>query len=290
MNYKFSHSQFTIGIVGLGLMGGSLALALRGFRGENAVILGCDKDDLVCRRAEAAGVVHAASTDPGQVMEKADLLLFCVYARHIPAIMKAHAQQLKPGCVVGDICGVKGPLYETLLPLLPENVEYVGLHPMAGKERDGYENAEAALYRGCGFLITPTERSSEAAVALMRELAGYIGAARLQVVSPAVHDEIIAYTSDLMHIASAGLCVHPHPEIHPAFTAGAFRDCTRVADINADAWTELLMDNRRNTAAALSRYIKDLEALHAALLGEDRAALRHLLQCAGENKRGMLQR
>lgn len=282
MNYS---NKYTVGIVGLGLMGASMALALRGFR--DARLLGADKDGLVCRRAVAAGIVHEATDDVGYIVEQSDLILFCVYARHIPGLVQAHAKRLKPGCVVSDICGVKGPLYEALLPLLPEGAAYVGVHPMAGKERDGYENAEPGLYRGCGFLITPTARSTDESVALMRELAGYIGAARISVVSPAEHDEVIAYTSDLMHIAAAGLCVRPHPGFGPAFTAGAFRDCTRVADINAEAWTELLMDNRGNTAAALDRYIADLRDIRAALDAGDRQALGAILRRAGENKREM---
>jgi prephenate dehydrogenase len=281
-------NRYTVGIVGLGLMGGSLALALRGFR--SARLLGADADDLVCRRAQAAGTVHQATTNTGDVVAQADLLLFCVYAHHIPALLSEHARRLKPGCVLSDICGVKTPLYRAIAPLLPPGVDYVGVHPMAGKERDGYENAESGLYHGAGFLITPTAHSSDSGVALMKELAGYIGAARLAVVSPQEHDALIAYSSDLMHIASAALCVHPHPAIHPAFTAGAFRDCTRVADINADAWTELLMDNCGNTVRALNQYLDDLAAVRAALETHDKEALRALLQTAGANKRTMLQR
>ncbi|MDR2752728.1 MAG: prephenate dehydrogenase [Oscillospiraceae bacterium] len=283
-----SEEKFTIGIVGLGLMGASLAYALRGFR--SARLLGTDADNLVCRRAEAAGAVHRATDDTREVVAAADLLVFCVYAHHIPAILAEHARHLKPGAVVSDICGVKTPLYAAIAPLLPEGVDYVGVHPMAGKERDGFENAEAGLYRGSGFLITPTARSSPQSVELMKALARHIGASRLQVTSPEAHDALIAYTSDLMHIAAAGLCVHPHPAIHPAFTAGAFRDCTRVADINADAWTELLMDNRAHTTASLEQYIADLTTIRDALAAQDKPALRALLQTAGENKREMLQR
>ncbi|MDR1927826.1 MAG: prephenate dehydrogenase [Oscillospiraceae bacterium] len=278
---------FTIGVVGLGLMGASLALALRGFRG--ATLLGADSDALVCRRAQAAGAVHHATTDTAQVMAQADLLLFCVYAHHIPPLLEVHGARLRPGCLCGDICGVKTRLYRRITPLLPPEIDYVGVHPMAGKERDGYENADAALYRNSGFLITPLPRSSPEGIATMRALAGYIGATRLSVVGPEEHDQLIAYTSDLMHVAAAGLCLHPQPGINPAFTAGAFRDCTRIADINAAAWTELLLDNRANTVARLEQYMEDLSALRSALLENDAPRLHALLCQAGENKRDMLQ-
>ena len=269
-------------------MGASMAYALRGFR--RAVILGADTDDLVCRRAESAGAVHRAYNDPLRVMEQADLLLFCVYAHHIPSLLERGAKRLKAGCLLGDICGVKTALYEKIESLLPPGVDYVGLHPMAGKERDGYENADAALYRGCGFIITPLPRSSAAGIAAMKELASHIGAARLSVCPPREHDALIAYTSDLMHIAAAGLCLHPREGMTPAFTAGAFRDCTRVADINAEAWTELLLDNRARTAACLAQYIADLGEIQAALEQNDGPRLRELLHRAGENKREMLRK
>jgi prephenate dehydrogenase len=215
-------------------------------------------------------------------------LIFCVYAKHIPAILKEHAHRLKPGSVVSDICGVKVPLYDTVLPLLPEGVAYIGLHPMAGKERDGYENAETGLYRNSGFLITPTEKSTPESTALAQELASYIGATRLQIVEPAEHDAIIAYTSDLMHVAAVGLCLNPPGGVQPAFCAGAFRDCTRVANINAEAWAELLMDNRHNTADVLEQYIANLQEMNKALRENDSAGLREALQRGGDKKRGML--
>jgi len=284
--------SYTIGIVGLGLMGASLAMALEGFK--DARIVGTDIDEEVCRRAEEDHVVHEAYTEPGRVFEQADLLVFCVYAHHIPRLLEAYAKLLKPGCVVSDICGVKVPLYEKIMSpaappetLIPRGITYVGAHPMAGKERDGYENAEAGLYRNSGFIVVPTARSTPEGVALMRELAQYIGAARVAEADAQAHDALIAYTSDLMHAAAAGLCVSPPSGFDPAFAAGAFRDCTRVAGINAGAWTELLMDNRANTAKALARYIEDLQAMQAALENENRPALHALLQTAGDNKRWM---
>ena len=278
----------TISIVGLGLMGASLAFALRGFR--EARLLGTDVDELVCRRAEAAGAVHRATTNAAEVFAEADLLIFCVYAHHIPGLLKEHAQHLKPGCVLSDICGVKTQLYHKIADLIPAQADYVGVHPMAGKERDGFENAEGSLYRGCGFIITPLPGSQPTSVALLKELASFIGAARLSITTPEEHDKLIAYTSDLMHISSAGLCLHPNPGVNAAYTAGAFRDCTRVADINAAAWTELLLDNRTNTVACLEQYISDLTQLKDALAQNQPEQLCELLSRAGAQKRDMLQK
>ncbi|MDR1920199.1 MAG: prephenate dehydrogenase [Candidatus Adiutrix sp.] len=275
-----------IAVVGLGLMGASLAWALKGFRG--AVIVGADASAEVCRRAAAGGAVAEAWTEAGAAIEGADLVIFCVYAHHIPGLVEANRSAFKPAAVVSDICGVKGSLYERLKGLIPRDLEYVGLHPMAGKEKDGFENADPAIYLNSGLIICPWPSTRPETVDLMRQLGAYIGAARTAVAEVGPHDELIAYTSDLMHLAAAGLCLDYDRRFDPAFAAGAFRDCTRVADINAEAWTELLMDNRAHAAAWLGKYIGGLERLRRALAEGDGAALHGLLALAGKNKREML--
>jgi prephenate dehydrogenase len=204
--------------------------------------------------------------------------------------------------VVTDICGVKSGLYKKLAAILPDDandannagqaeyIDYVGIHPMAGKERDGFENADPEIFKGSGMIICPLPSTRPESVELMKELAGPVGATRLCVSPPEKHDEIIAYTSDLMHISAAGLCMDYPEEMTLAFAAGAFRDSTRVADINAEAWTELLLDNHINTIKCLDRYMESLQRLRRCLAEEDAAKLFRLLSLAGDNKREMLGR
>jgi len=275
-----------IAVIGLGLMGASLALALKGFQGSR--ITGADLREEVCAEAVESGVVAEAWPAPREALKNADMVIWCLYGQHIPKIVRDNLDLMRPGLIMADICGVKGSLYSELRGLIPPEVTYVGLHPMAGKERDGYENADSSLYRNSGMIISPGNGADEEVVELMKKMAAYIGAIRLAVVSPDVQDEIIAYTSSLMHIASAGLCLDYHPEMTSAFTAGAFRDCTRVADINAGAWTELLMDNRTHTLDRLDKYIANLGLFRRALEESDNPALFELLKTAGDNKRKML--
>lgn len=280
--------SYKIAIIGLGLMGASLACALRGFR--NAQISGTDKDLNVIKKALDTGIVDEASADITIAVHNADLVIFCVYAHNIPALVKACAPSLKKDAVVSDICGVKGSLYAELGWLIPDSVNYVGVHPMAGKERDGIDNADKAIYKNSGFIICPLPSTTETSIALMKEMAAYIGAKNIQVAPIGLHDEIIAYTSGLMHIASAALCIDYHPQMTAAFTAGAYRDCTRIADINAGAWTELLLDNREHTLAYLSKYIRNLQDIQTALSDRNEQGLYDLLDTAGQNKREMLLR
>jgi len=280
--------EYKIGIIGLGLMGGSLAFALRGFRG--AWIVGADVQAEVCQKAERSGAVDEAHTDAAKAMESADLIIFCVYAHNIPALIEKNRSAIRPGAVLTDICGVKSGLYKELEGVVPEHADYIGIHPMAGKEKDGFDNADPVIYKNSGLIICPLPSTRKASIELMRELAGYIGVTRLAVSPAGIHDEIIAYTSDLMHISAAGLCLDYHRSMSSAYTAGAYRDCTRIADINAEAWTELLMANRLNTMEYLDRHIGGLEKIRECLAERDDKGLYELLEIAGQNKREMLKR
>lgn len=279
---------FQITVVGLGLMGASMAQALRGF--QNARIAGMDADEPVRRTALAQDMVDCCYAEITEAVKDADLILFCVYARHIPELLRQCLPVVKQGALLSDICGVKTPLYQEILPMIPKGAGYIGIHPMAGRERDGIEHADAGLYAGSSLLICPTNATRPEHITLMKELAGYLSCARAEVVAYQKHDEIIAYTSDLMHIAAAGLCVRYHPDMSLAFAAGAFRDCTRIADINETAWTELLLENRENVSHSLEQYIKSLNEMNHAICANDSRTLQSLLKQAGDHKREMLKR
>jgi prephenate dehydrogenase len=282
------HMRYKICVIGLGLMGASLAKALKGFR--NAEISGADTDEYTREKALYTGAVSRASHDAADVAADANLLVFCVYPRHVPEILERCAPKISDGAVISDICGVKTGLYERITPLIPKNADYVGAHPMAGRERDGIDHADRDLFKGTGFIVCPLPSTKSSSVSLMSDVARHIGATKLAVAPAGLHDQIIAYTSDLMHIAAAALCMDYHPGMTSAYTAGAFRDCTRIGDINAEAWTELLMGNSDNTVSVLERYMGRLSEVRDALREGDAARLTALLELGGANKRAMLGR
>jgi len=278
---------YTTCIVGLGLMGGSLALALRGFRGGRVVAFA--RSASTCERALDDGIVDFATPDMALAVAEADLTIYCTPPDIIPRLLAQGLPHMKHGAVACDICGVKTGLLAALAPLLADGPQYISAHPMAGKEVGGLANADKNLFVNTGFLITPLPTTNPDTLALAHELAAYIGATKIAVVPPALHDDIIAYSSDLMHIAASALCMDMHPDLTPAFTAGAFRDCTRVGNIDAALWTELLMDNRAAIAGHLARYRTRLEQMQQALEAQNAPALQALLQLAGDNKRSFLQ-
>lgn len=283
-----STQRFKISIIGLGLIGGSVAMALRGFK--NAVIIGVDTNKDTREKALCCGAVDEVYQTADKAVFESDLIILCVYPHHIIDFFKSHANDLKSGCIVTDVCGAKTNLYKELSKLIPADIEYIGIHPMAGKEVDGFDNAAKELFVNTGFLITPFQATHEKSVLLMEELAKYIGATRIAVTAPEAHDDIIGYTSDLMHISATALCMHYHPDMTSAFTAGAFRDCTRIANINPDLWTELLLTNADKILPHLDKYIEYLNKMKDAMEQCDNKKLHELLDLAGINKKEMLKR
>lgn len=281
--------SINITIIGMGLMGASLAGALQGFGG--AKIKGADASAGVCQTATQNGFVSECTQNTAEAVKGADVIIFCTYAGQISSILRQCLPFIKEGALVCDICGVKTPLYEEILPMLAgSGIRHIGLHPMAGRERDGIENADPALYNGSSMLLCPTATTQKQDEDFAAALAKHIGCAAVKTVNWQKHDEIIAYTSDLMHISASALCIDYPEEMSREFTAGAYRDCTRVANINAPGWTELLCDNRLHTMHWLGKYIDNLNKIHAALENNDKKELCALLQTAQNHKLEMLEK
>ena len=277
--------RFTIAVFGLGMMGGSFAYALRGF--QDGFILGYDPNEASCAQALASGAVDAIVSTPEEAAEAADIALFCSSPETILQNMRRTFPVMRDGCIVSEICGVKSGMVAFIDAALPGRLAYVGIHPMAGRERGGFENADAALLRGAGFILVTAQRVDPRAVALVQELCEHVGARRVLQNTAHEHDEIIGYTSDLMHIAAVALCAQYPENMTMAHTAGAFRDCTRIAQIDAELWTQLLIQNRGGTLAHLRRLQSTLAEYQHALETQDEAALHALLAQAARNKAQM---
>jgi len=270
-------------VVGLGLMGGSFALALKGFK--NCRITGYDRVKEVREEALARGVIEEAVDSLESAVSEADLVIFCTYPEGIIHDIRRTAGVMKTNAVITDICGVKQPI----MSALPTDLDYIGLHPMAGKEVDGLANAEAGLFQNAGFILVPHTSYRQESMDLLRELALYVGAGSICVNPAPVHDRIIAYTSDLMHIAAVALCRSYPSDMTRSHTAGAFRDCTRVANINADLWTDLLLLNKQNIIPFLSEYISNLSSFKEALINGEHSFIHDFLETACNNKKTMQQ-
>ena len=211
-------------------------------------------------------------------------MFFCTYPDSIHKIIEINAHRFKTGAVISDVCGVKSSVSESICSVLPEGVDYVGGHPMAGKEMDGFVNASSELFWMSGYIITPVKTSKKESVELIREIAKYIGSTRITIASPEEHDSVIAYTSDLMHIAASALCLSYPEKMNRAYTAGSFRDCTRVARINPKLWSELFLANRKNVLNEIDRLIENLSEIRYCIDNSQSDELYELLDKVCKNK------
>lgn len=275
-------SDFRIAIIGLGLIGGSLAYALKGY--NNAEIVGCDTDSETAYLAVKNKAVSRVYENAGDAIEGADVIIFCTYPDIIAKLIGDNSDRFKNGALISDVCGVKSKVAAQIKEVLPSGVDYVGGHPMAGKEVEGFKNASAELFWMSGFIVTPIETSKPESIAQVKEIAHYVGATRITTASPEEHDRVIAYTSDLMHIAASALCLTYPAEMNRAYTAGAFRDCTRVARINPSLWSELFLSNSGNVVSEANRLIDNVKAIRDAVESGSKDEIERLLQTVCENK------
>ena len=264
----------TILIVGLGLIGGSIAKALRTFTPHR--VLAMDQDPEALDLAMACGAIEG----PGYVedLPQVDVLWLCLYPQAAVEFARKYGAALREDCIVSDACGIKNAVCPQLMELSRElGFVFVGGHPMAGKERSGFEASEATLFRGASYLLVPCG-APDWAKDTMKELAMDMGFGRVVETTPEHHDEMIAYTSQLPHALACAYVLSPRCPQHKGFSAGSYRDVSRVARINETLWTELFLDNRQALSRELSTLIENLSSIQFALDREDGEALRALLR------------
>lgn len=270
--------------VGLGLIGGSFAAAMRGF--EDCQIVGLVRRQATADYALEHGIVDAVSMDPMEVLPEADVTFLCMNPRQIVNYMEEHKDHFKPGSIVSDVCGIKTAVMEAS-KVLPEDVDFIGCHPMAGTEFSGIEHSFPTLFRNAHFIVTPRPESKEENVELIKRMAKHLGCRDIVVTTPEKHDDIIAYTSQLMHIVAAAVCDDAELFQCRGFEGGSFRDVTRVAALDVDMWTELFSMNAPALSRILQRMEENLHAYRVAVENCDVEQIHAKLTYSSERKRRM---
>lgn len=258
-----------IGVVGLGLIGGSLAKAFKA-KTEH-IVAGVDSDPAVIEAALADGAID---TEGG--LELCDLVYCCLYPEAAAAYLLA--TRFKAGAVVTDMCGVKRWIMDRVSgPLRERGVLYVGSHPMAGREKSGYAASDARLFEGASYIMCRDEDTDEDAVRLLAEVAGQAGFKRITMCTPAEHDMVIAYTSQLAHVVSNSY-VKNDLALEKGFSAGSFDDLTRVARLNPAMWAELFLDNGDFLCEHIDTLIANMCEMRAAIADGNKERLTALLR------------
>ena len=275
-------------VVGLGLIGGSLAIALQGF--EDFEVVGAVRSQATFEKAQAKRAADRLTFDPAAELPGADVVVLCQDPAGIIAFLEEHRDRFKPGCLIWDVCGVKTAVMEAA-GRLPAGVDFIGCHPMAGKEVSGIANAEGGLFRNTHFIVTPGPNSTREHLDLLGRMADWCRFGDVIVTTPERHDEMIAYTSQLMHVIAVSVCADEGLFSCKGFEGGSFRDCTRVAALDPVMWTQLFTLN----APALCRVVGALEERlgqyrRAIEAGDREALLSMLAQASGRKKQIDLER
>jgi len=258
-------SEKKVAVVGIGLMGGSVLKALKTDPDRPALVAALDIDPEVLRQVKEAELADIATASPEEALKDADLVVLALYPKRAIAFVDAFAEYLKPGAVVTDICGVKREIAANIIPLLPQDVSFVGGHPMAGREHKGFACSVPDLFLGCKYIITGGDPQ---AVSMVEAFADILGAGKVVLASPDNHDEMIAYTSQLPHVLSVAYMLTAGERGVEDFSAGSFRDLTRVAMINDEMWSELFLENKDKLMAEIETLKQGLETFEN-LLAED---------------------
>ncbi len=269
-------------IVGLGLIGGSMAKALRGF--EDYDLIGLDVSQPTLRYALEQGIVDRGEEDAVKALAEGDLVFLCLHPRGIVEFLAQHRDHFKPGAMITDVCGVKGAIVEGA-KVLPETVSFVGGHPMAGTEFSGIQYALENMFHGAHYILTPNGQSSPEHLALMERAAKYVGCADVIRTTPEKHDAIIAYTSQMMHIIAVSVCDDPSLFEYQGFEGDSFRSCTRVAALDVPLWTQLFSMNAKALGTALEQLEEHIRQYRLAIQAGDLNALTQKLTFSSARKR-----
>ena len=270
-----------VGIVGLGLMGGSMAKSVK--NRTSHTVYGIDLDQETMMLARMCGAIDGPLNE--ETLPLCDLVLVAIRPQAAVDWVREHAPQIGKSAILVDLCGVKRTVVEQITPIAAEyGFAYIGGHPMAGRERGGFTASTDDLYVGASMILTPDKRTDMDLLETLQAFFLDVGFAKLTFSQPEEHDRIIAYTSQLAHIVSSAYVKSPEAQRRRGFSAGSFKDMTRVARLDEDMWTELFLDDADYLTHELEVLIGHLEEYQSALKDRDAQRLHDLLKEGRELK------
>ena len=269
-------------IVGLGLLGGCYAMALKK-KGFYVSAITKEKEDL--EYALEKGLIDKGSVIvEKELIEEADIIVFALYPHTFVEWIKEYGGIIKEGTYITDVTGVKGCVVYEIQSLLKPGVEFIAAHPMAGRECSGVENSTDKIFENANYIVVPTEKNSKEAIDLCMELGRELGFRRVSCLSPEEHDKMIGFLSQLTHcIAVSLMCTNDDPLLCE-YTGDSFRDLTRIARINENMWSELFMLNRDILLEQMDAFIAEIGNFRNLLFSGNAEGMREKMRCSTERR------
>lgn len=263
-----------ITVVGLGVIGGSYVQALKGLGHE---VYGVDTDVKTLQQAKNDGCIIEGYTDGHDIISRSDLTIICLYPSLVLDFLKEHT--FKKGSIVTDVVGIKSYFLEEALKLIDDDVEYVSGHPMAGREKKGYAYASKEVFKKANYIVIVHQQNKKESIAFMCDFVTKLGFKSVKIMSPYDHDEIISFTSQLPHAIAVALMNSDSQKYDTGkYIGDSFRDLTRIANINADLWSELFLNNKNFLLDSMERFEEKFDMLKQALIEDDEKTLKEIFK------------
>lgn len=270
-------------IVGLGLLGGSYAkkLTSEGYR-----VRAITRDPDTVRYALEHKMIESGTVEIDEkLIADSDLIIFALYPKVFIRWIEENGHLIKKGTVITDVTGVKGSVVDRVQSTLPDGIEFISAHPMAGRESSGIEYADDTIFKAANYIVVPTERNTPEGIRLCRELGETLGFAKVSELSVEEHDKMIAFLSQLTHcIAVSLMCTDDNPDLIK-YTGDSFRDLTRIANINDEMWSELFLLNRDALLHEMDRFRESFDQLYDTVKNNKRDEMRALMRTSSERRR-----
>lgn len=262
-----------VGILGLGLIGGSLA---RAYAKAGHTVYCCDKDESILDFAMLSSVVHGRLTE--QTIANCDLILLAIFAQGSADWLECNAQYISENALVIDCCGIKEAICRRCFPIAEKyGFTFIGGHPMAGSHNSGFKYSRSNLFQGAPMVLVPPKFDDPELLQRAEAALSPCGFKSFSITTAQAHDEMIAFTSQMPHIISNAFIKSPTAKSHKGFSAGSYKDLTRVAWLNPNMWAELFLSNKENVLKELHYYIESLQSYESAIANNDEHTLIALL-------------
>ena len=269
-------------IVGLGLLGGSYAMALKK-KGYHVEAITLDQASIDYALEQNMIDDGTTTVDPA-VIQRAELIVFALYPHVLLEWIEKNQRHFRSGTILTDVTGVKGSIVGAVQEMQREDVEFISAHPMAGREVYGVENSDDRIFEGANYIVVPTEKNTQAAIELCEELGWELGFRSVSRLSPQEHDEMIAYLSQLTHcIAVTLMCCHDKASLQE-YTGDSFRDLTRIARINDAMWSELFMLNKTALLEQMDIFMNKFQELRNCLITDDVDKMREMMRLSTKRR------
>ncbi|SHJ88247.1 prephenate dehydrogenase [Clostridium cavendishii DSM 21758] len=269
-----------ITIVGLGVIGGSYALALKPLKKYR--LFAIDKDEDTLRKAEKLGIIekgYSLEDNVEEVIKNSDIIIISIYPSLVKSFIENNKAYFAKGTVITDATGVKGLFAQEIIKILPDGVDFIFAHPMAGREKKGLDYASAEVFKGANFIITPIDNNAISNLKLIENLAYEMGFSNVKYLGLKEHDNIIAYTSQLPHVLAVSLINSEALNEDTGKCIGdSYRDLTRIANINAELWSELFLGNKENLLKNIYAFEHEMKTIKEALIRDDKASLEEIFK------------